>query len=199
MEIGRRRIVRAPLFLPPLVLASFLGVAACSSHEAWFPLKEGERLTFLVKTATTTRPVVVHIGKQEQYGELSYFRLSGEGEWLIGWEKDRLMVAEMPSLRLETPFCLLQPSARHKTWGYEGYGYDFEGRVHVQATVSQEPVSLVPNDTKTKREALRVVLHFRIRGGSVEIRTWFERGKGIIRQELWRDKRRVALWERLET
>jgi hypothetical protein len=196
METGRRRNLTLPLYLFALVLSpGFIGSTGCSSSQAWFPHREGNRLAYLMKTATSARVVVLQVGKPERHAGLSLYRLSGEGQWLVGWDKDRLMVAELPSLRLDPPLCLLQPSPTRKTWDYEGYGYDFEGRIRLQATISQEPYPLSPHENN--KDTLRVVLNTRIRGIPVEIKTWFERGKGIVRQEQWRNGRRIALWERV--
>lgn len=194
MENERRRNLTSLLCLPPL-LAGFLANSGCSSSEAWFPLREGEHFAYLVRTATSARLVKMHVGMRERYAGISLSRLSGEGEWLVGWDGDRLMVGEMPLLRFETPLCLLQPTVSQRTWTYEGYGYDFEGRVRLQATISQEPYSLNPGEKKG--ETLRVVLTTRIRGVPVELKTWFQKGKGIVRQEQWRNGRRIALWERV--
>ena len=84
-------------------------------------------------------------------------------------------------MSLDPPLPLLKPGSSVSKWRYKGSASSRGKSAEVVATIVQKPDKI--KLAGTERETLLTVLTMDFRGAQIELKTWFEKGEGIIMQE----------------
>jgi hypothetical protein len=154
--------------------------AGCSGSAAWMPLSSGREWQYLVREAD--RVIEVRCTERARVGLHNGWQLEGEGgRARMAWVDGELICSEMSAMRFEPPIVLLKPANERSVWSYHGRGMSNTRSAPISMTVAQAPAKLRLG--ASDRETLLVTLSGRFGDTQIQLKTWFERGEGILRQE----------------
>ncbi len=154
------------------------------------PLKEGREWSYLVHDDLGSRVMTVRAGETVRVGPASGRLLMGEGgDSRMAWSGGELLVSEFSAMRFDPPLVLLKPEQEETTWRFEGLCMGRRGEGRVTAHISQKPAAL--NLSGQEVSTLLVTLTMTFQNQEIELKTWFEQGRGIVRQEQQNDGERV--------
>lgn len=144
------------------------------------PMRQGREWTYLVPQASST--MTVKAISQVRVGTGSGWLLSAEGgSSRLMWQGGKLLASELGAMKFDPPLALLQPDTPRNAWEWKGTAASRMKSFKTAIRAAQEPEKL--KISGVQRDTLAVTLQFRIGDDDIEMKTWFERGSGILAQE----------------
>ena len=179
--------------LAPLVLLGACGQGGPS----YMPLVDDKEWSYSEMSSFQQNVATIKVGKKISVGGVEGRVLTGElGESRMAWDKKRLIASMMANTSFNPPIPLLvedkipdkKKSREEEFVPVEELPITFEslGKIRkAKATLSQRRTTLQLTTGET--QVVETVLKVQIDGVKddvpLELRTWFERGVGIVRQE----------------
>jgi hypothetical protein len=143
------------------------------------PLKVGESWVYMARTGLQSLPDNVRVTRSVSVGDTEGVELSGDlGTAHLAWDGNRLVTDQMAQCRFVHPLPLLE-AAQSKPW--QGWMLRGDKRYAFKAFTSQAPAKLDVMGMQANTICSSVELWSDKQ--HVEIKTWFESGVGIVRQE----------------
>lgn len=179
-----------------LLFVNLCGCSAMTSLQggpSYLPLSEGAKWTYAVTTTFRTPVTDLKVGPKTTVGNTSGRVLSSPlGESRLAWDGPKLIVSQLANCRFNPPITLFREDKipeKKKQRSQEFVDVDeWKGRLESfdvsrpatgalsmrqsKLTIRKKEVSTVETKVLIKTEK-----------GEMEIRTWFERGVGIVKQE----------------
>lgn len=202
----KRCVIPVPLVFVPLGLL----MAACGQGgPSYLPLIDEKEWSYSVRSSFQDNVVTLKVGNKVSVGGVEGRVLTGGlGEARFAWDKKRLISSMLANTSFIPPVPILVEDRipeKKKTRDaefvpVEEWSGTFEslGKTRkAKATLSQRRSTLVLSTGETS--VVETVLKVQIEGTkddvSLELRTWFERGKGIVRQEQRTNRNQIVAIE----
>jgi len=146
------------------------------------PLVTGKSWRYVVKTPLRSGTYRIRVNGETRVGlERGYLLESESGDTKMAWSKNSLYVSQMGGIEFNPPLVLLKPSEEKTSWTYTGTIKTPFTEEHSKIRIVQEPTELKIGGIS--HPTLLVTLTMRFQKQDIEWKNWFERGKGILRQE----------------
>lgn len=172
---------------PLVIIAGLLG---CSSGDtSYLPLSVGKEWGYEVKAGFQRSVATVKVTSRVAVGEVSGYRLMGSfGESRLAWKETKLICTEMANCRFTAPIPLLDTEKIPTDPKNEEFklAQKWSAKVDSFGTQRQATATLKQRTTKLPGQSTKLVqtrLEILIGNSTMEIISWFEKGKGIVRQE----------------
>lgn len=180
------------------ILVPFGLLMACGQGgPSYLPLVDEKAWSYTSKSAFQDNVVNLKVGSKVSVGGITGRVLASElGESRVAWDNHRLIASMLSNTVFIPPIPLLvDDKVPDKKKGREGdfvpveeWSGTFEslGKVRrAKATLSERrsTLQLTFGETNVVETVLRVQIDGMKDDSALELRTWFERGKGIVRQE----------------
>jgi hypothetical protein len=175
-----------------VVVSSVIGGCG-QGGPSYLPLWEGNEWTYSTRTAFQNPASVIKVGPKVAVGSVEGRVLSGNfGESRMAWDGPRLIVSQLSNSRFSPPIPLFREDKipdKKKQREQEFVNVDaWKGRVEsfdqsrsATAILQQRRSQIDRNGRKVN--VVESLLTITLGKSEIEIRTVFERGKGILRQE----------------
>ncbi len=166
----------------------------CGSGDAYFPLEENREWKYLVSTPAGSSVARLRVIERVRVGLTTGWKIEGNsGESRMAWSGGQLLVSDFSAMRFEPPIAILKPNEIEATWQWKGRTSSRGAHAAAQATGSQKRDRI--NLAGAERDCLLSVITLTFRDSKLELRTWFQSGIGIVRQEQHFDGRLSAALE----
>lgn len=174
-------------------LVGFLLVGCGQGGPSYLPLWEGNEWTYATRTSFQNPSSVLKVGPKIAVGSVEGRVLSGSfGESRMAWDGPKLIASQLSNSRFNPPIPLFREDKipeKKKQREQEFVNVDeWKGRVESfdsarsgSALLQQRRSQLDVNGRKLN--VIESLLTISLGKSEIEIRTIFERGKGILRQE----------------
>ncbi len=199
---------RIALFIPLVLLG-----ACGQGGPSYMPLVEGREWSYSEKSSFQDNVPTIKIGKKISVGGFEGRELKSElGESRLAWNGKKLVASMLANTTFNPPIPLLledkipeKKKSREEAFiPADVWSGSFESlgkRRNAKATLSQRrsTVQLLTGETEVVETVLLVQIEGTKDGMPLELRTWFERGVGIVRQEQRTNRNHVVGIEKLES
>lgn len=108
----------------------------------------------------------------------------------MAWKDTKLVVSEFANCRFSVPVPLLDTAKippKSKSQGDAfSQAHTWKGKIESFGTTRPAGATLRQRQTKledNKADLVQTILELSVGGATMEVRTWFEKGKGIVKQE----------------
>jgi hypothetical protein len=169
--------------------AVLLGCGASS----YMPLEKGREWKYLISTPSGSSVASMTVVEKIRVGLTMGWKISGDkGENRLAWSGAELVASELSAAQFDPPITLLKANSESETWHWEGVcrSRGFEAKATADCDQKADKIKIAGSD----RVCLLSVLRLRFRDSIIELRTWFQSGVGVVRQEQRMDgKLMVAL------
>lgn len=173
------------------------------------PLTEGREWSYSVKSGFQNNVVTLKVTDKVNVGDYNGSILSSPiGESRLAWAASTLLASQFANSRFNPPVPILNESKippKKKTRDNEFVQVDtWKGRIESfgksrvatgRLLQRRSTVGLITGQVS----AVETVLELTIDKSVIEVRTWFERGKGIVRQEQRTERNQVVSLELLNS
>lgn len=166
----------------------------CSGGSNYMPLEEGREWKYLVSTPGGSSVARLKVEEQVRVGLTTGWRISGNsGENRMAWKGGELIASELTATRFEPPIVILKPSTNESVWQWKGKIRSRGTDLDATAECSQKPdkVKVAGNE----RSCLLSTLRLTFGESTIELRSWFQSGVGVVRQEQHVDGRLTTALE----
>lgn len=144
------------------------------------PLSEGRSWSYLVPQAS--KVMTLKVAGRAYVGKSPGWVLLGEGgRNKVAWSGGELMASEFSAMRFDPPIVVLKPGREDAVWPYKGVCESRMWSGSVTGTVRQQREKIEVSGLE--RQTLLTTLELVFRGKKIELKTWYERSVGVIRQE----------------
>jgi len=175
-------------------MCSLAFVFGCSGGSNYMPLEEGREWKYLVSTPGGSSVARLKVEEQVRVGLTTGWRVSGNsGENRMAWKGGELIASELTATRFEPPIVILKPSTNESNWQWKGKIRSRGTYLEATAECSQRPdkVKVAGNE----RSCLLSTLRLTFGESTIELRSWFQSGVGVVRQEQHVDGRLTTALE----
>lgn len=187
------------LLLETLLRGSFLICSlsfafGCSGGSDYMPLEEGREWKYLVSTPAGSSVARMKVEDRVRVGLSTGWRIAGSsGENRLAWRGGELVASELSTTSFEPPIVILKPSTNESTWRWKGKMRSRGNYLDATAECSQRPdkVKVAGNE----RNCLLSTLRLTFGDSTIELRSWFQSGVGVVRQEQHVDGRLTTALE----
>ena len=185
--------------LHSLVCLGVVSFAAlgCGGGDEYMPLKVNRTWTYRVSSGFEKHTVPIRVDRAMTVASSSGYELSGPlGVSRVGWSGKKLVAEYMVNAKFSPPIPLLVPMELDKNkppkqvavW----HGHiDALGRVKPSSAILTEQVDSVELGTR-KVSTILAVLEIKMPGGSVELKSWYQSGVGLVQQEQRTNGQRIV-------
>ncbi|MEI7576070.1 MAG: hypothetical protein WCK51_04195 [Armatimonadota bacterium] len=175
-----------------LILPVFV-VVGCSGGDSsqFMPLAKGKEWGYEVRAGFQRNISTLRVVEPSAVGSVKGWRLVGSlGESRMAWKDSKLVVSEFSNCRFSVPVPILDTAkipAKSKSQGDAfSQAHTWKGKMESFGVIRPCGATLRQRQTKlegNKADLVQTILELSVGGATMEIRTWFERGKGIVKQE----------------
>ncbi|MDH4389284.1 MAG: hypothetical protein QE269_11235 [Fimbriimonas sp.] len=174
-------------FLIPLA-----ALAGCGSSSGdYMPLAKGKEWGYEVRAGFQRNISTLRVVEPTAVGSTKGWRIVGSlGESRMAWKDTKLVVSEFANCRFSVPVPLLDTAKIPQKSKSQGdaftQAHTWKGKIESFGITRPAGAILRQRSTKlpgNKAELVQTILELSIGGANMEVRTWFEKGKGIVKQE----------------
>lgn len=175
--------------IPILGLIALVGCG--SSQGDYMPLTKGKEWGYEVRAGFQRNISTLRVVEPTAVGAVKGWRLVGSlGESRMAWKDSKLVVSEFANCRFSVPIPILDTAkipAKSKSQG-EAFSQAHTWKGKMESFGATRPCGAILRQRQTKLQGnkadlVQTILELSVSGSTMEIRTWFERGKGIVKQE----------------
>ena len=179
-----------------IVPVGFIGlglIAGCGGggDSQLMPLSKGKEWGYEVRAGFQRSISTLRVVEPSAVGSVRGWRLVGSlGESRMAWKDTKLVVSEFANCRFSVPVPLLDTAkipAKSKSQGDSfAQAHTWKGKIESFGITRPADAVLRQRQTKldgNKADLVQTILELSVGEAKMEIRTWFERGKGIVKQE----------------
>lgn len=168
--------------------------AGCGSDTDWMPLEEGRSWTYYVQTPAINRVETLRCEEPVRVGATRGWKITSDaGVSKLAWSGSDLLASELLGTSYDPPLRLLDASSQTARWEYSGTCQWGMTTAKITMTARQAPDKLRAGGQD--RSSILVTHEFTFDGKKHELKTWYQLGLGVIRQEHRIDRRRVVALE----
>lgn len=177
----------------PISVATLL-CAACGTNTGWMPLEQGRTWTYYVQTPAINRVESLRCERAVRVGLARGWSITSEaGSSKLAWSGSNLIASELLGTTFDPPLKLLDASSTHAKWKYSGLCQWGMATAKISVSAWQAPDNLRAGGQD--RSSILVTHQFSLDGKHHELKTWYQMGTGVIRQEHRINRRRVVALE----
>lgn len=171
-----------------------LVLGGCSAGgPTYLPLTPGKTWTYSVRSGFQSNVVTMKVGRAKNVGEYHGRVIESPlGDSELAWAGPKLISDQFANSRFSPPICIFNEAkipAKKKPRDNEFVEVEtWNGRIEsfgvqrsAKAKLRQRRSSILLSSGQT--QVVETVLEIELKSGKIEVRSWFERGKGIVRQE----------------
>ena len=124
------------------------------------------------------------VSREAIVGNTMGYRIEGDGGPMrMAWVGSELYVSEIGFLRFDPPILFLKSFESSANWTYQGICESATRSSKISAEISQTSTKLKLSGVD--HSTMLVGLKTKVNGADIELKTYFERGIGVVRQEQW--------------
>ena len=167
-------------------------IVGCGSNSTdYMPLTKGKEWGYEVRAGFQRNNSTLRVVEPTSVGGVRGWRIVGSlGESRMAWKDTKLVVSEFANCRFSTLVPLLDTAKippKSKSQG-ESFSQAHSWKGKIESFGVTRPASAVLRQRQTKltgnkSDLVQTVLELSVGGATMEVRTWFEKGKGIVKQE----------------
>lgn len=151
----------------------------------------GKSWRYVAKTPLRSGTYRLRVNGETRVGlERGYLLESESGNTKMAWSRNSLVVSQMGGIEFHPPLTLLKPTEGKTSWTYSGTVKTPFAEENTRIRIMQEPAELKIGGIS--HSTILVTLTMRFQKQDIEWKNWFEKGRGILRQEQ-RNNGRFAL------
>lgn len=161
------------------------------------PLRVGEQWGFIVQSARQSIVANIKVTREAAVGGVPGFELAGpSGISRMAWKNGQLIASELSGTRYSPPIVLCASDIPKKAISWQG---TLSTPLHDYPASASNKLDLDQTSIGGQTfKAVRSVLVIQFQGSSeIELKTWYVKGMGIIRQEQRTNGQQVLSMERL--
>lgn len=171
-------------------------IAVCfGCHDtSYMPLEQGREWKYLVSTSSGSSVASLAVIEKARVGLTTGWRISGEkGDLRLAWNRQRLVASELSAAQFDPPITLIKTDAKAGSWKWHGTirSRGFEAASTAECLQQPDRIKIAGNE----RACLLTIIRLQFRGNNIELRSWFQDGIGIVRQEQRVDDKLIVALE----
>lgn len=173
--------MRTPISTSCLLIGLSAVVLGCGAS-FYMPLEQGREWKYLVSTPAGSSVASMKVVERTRVGLTTGWRISGErGDNRLAWTGGDLVASELSAAQFDPPITLLKANSESESWKWEGVcrSRGFEATATADCDQRPDKIKIAGRD----RACLLSTLRLKFRDSTIELRTWFQNGVGVVRQE----------------
>jgi hypothetical protein len=171
----------------PVCCLALVGIAGCGEGPSdLMPLSVGDSWVYLTRTGIKTYTQQLTVERPVAVGDVEGYELAGDlGVAHLAWSHGRLITDQMVGTRFDPPLVLYAPTNKDIAWSGAVYSSDRKETATGTVGTGKEKLDLLGRTVETQYSTVWL----RVGTRNVVLKTWFEPGTGIVRQEQKTDNR----------
>lgn len=171
----------------PVFCLALVGIAGCGDGPSdLMPLSIGEDWVYLARNGIQTYTQKMRVERQVAVGDVEGYELAGDlGVAHMAWSHGRLITDQMAGARFDPPLILYAPGNKDIPWSGAVYSGDRKEMATGTIGNGKEKLDLLERTVDT----VCSTVWLKVGDKNVVLKSWFEPGTGIVRQEQKTDNR----------